>query len=171
MSDDLAYMHMLSEVAPTALEKFLQATALAGHREAVPSEAGLVAGLVGVMAEDCGPCVQILVNMAREGGVDDEVVEGVLTSDTSKMTDDTRLAFHFASAIAVRSSGADEIREAVRQRWGDKGVIDLTMATQANRLYPMVKMGLGFARTCQTVRVGEKSIVPAIPRTQLDDAS
>lgn len=168
MSDNLAYMNMLSDAAPVALEKFLQATALAGYRETVPPEASLVAGLVGVMAEDCGSCVQTLVDMARDGGVDDEVIEAVLASDTSKMTDDARLAFNFASAIVARSSAADDMRETVRQRWGEKGIVDLTMATQANRLYPMVKTGLGFGGACKKVMVGEKSVVPAISGLQAD---
>lgn len=161
MPDNMAYMKMLSDAAPIALEKFLQATALARHRETVPPEASLVAGLVGVMAEDCGSCVQILIHMAREGGVHDAVIEAVLVADTSKMTGDAQLAFLFASAIVARSSVADDIREIVRQRWGDKGIVDLTMATQANRLYPMVKTGLGFAGSCQNVLVGEKSVIPA----------
>ena len=164
MSDNMAYMRMLSDAAPIALEKFLKATALARHRETVPPEASLVAGLVGVIAEDCGSCVQILVDMARDGGVQDPVIEAVLVSDTSKMTDDARLAFLFASAIVARDTAADAIRETVRQRWGDKGIVDLTMATQANRLYPMVKTGLGFAGSCRTVMVGEKSVVPALSR-------
>lgn len=161
MPDNMAYMKMLSDAAPIALEKFLQATALARHRETVPPEASLVAGLVGVMAEDCGSCVQILVDMAREGGVHDAVIEAVLVADTSKMTGDAQIAFLFASAIVARSSAADDIREIVRQRWGDKGIVDLTMATQANRLYPMVKTGLGFAGSCPNVMVGEKSVIPA----------
>jgi hypothetical protein len=34
-----------------------------------------------------------------------------------------------------------------------KGVIDLTLALQMGRVFPMVKAGLGYAKECRRVRV------------------
>jgi hypothetical protein len=69
------------------------------------------------------------------------------------MNEATVLAFCFADAVVRRSASDDEYRDAVRAHWGDKGVVDLTMALQMSRMFPMVKMALGYAKECRRVRV------------------
>jgi hypothetical protein len=69
------------------------------------------------------------------------------------MSDTTRLAFRFADAVVRRVTEEDEFRDAVRAQWGQKGVIDLTLALQMGRMFPMIKAGLGFARECRRVTV------------------
>jgi hypothetical protein len=76
------------------------------------------------------------------------------------MNHDVSLAHAFASALVRRGEGLDELREQVRCRWGDRGIIDLTFAAQMTRIYPMVKAGLGFATACRPIRVGS-TIVPS----------
>jgi hypothetical protein len=69
------------------------------------------------------------------------------------MSDATTLGFRFADAVVRRSADDDEFRDAVRAQWGEKGVIDLTLALQLGRMFPMVKAGLGYARECRRVTV------------------
>ena len=70
------------------------------------------------------------------------------------MSDTTRLAFRFADAVVRRRAAEeDEFRDAVRAQWGQKGVIDLTLALQMGRMFPMIKAGLGFAKECRRVTV------------------
>ena len=69
------------------------------------------------------------------------------------MNDATTLGFRFADAVVRRSADDDEFRDAVRAQWGEKGVIDLTLALQLGRMFPMVKAGLGYARECRRVTV------------------
>ena len=52
----------------------------------------------------------------------------------------------------------DEFRDAVRAEWGQKGVIDLTLALQMGRMFPMVKAGLGYAKECRRVAVGGNNV-------------
>ena len=69
------------------------------------------------------------------------------------MNDATTLGFRFADAVVRRSADDDEFRDAVRTQWGQKGVIDLTLALQMGRMFPMVKAGLGYAKECRRVTV------------------
>jgi alkylhydroperoxidase family enzyme len=105
------------------------------------------------MAEDCGPCVQLVVDMALEAGMPRDQIEAVVRRDTGAMNASTRLAFDFAAAIVSRTADADRYRDAVRAQWGEKGVIDLAMALQMSRLFPMLKVALGYARECRRVTV------------------
>ena len=75
------------------------------------------------------------------------------------MSDTTRLAFRFADAVVRRAVEAeDEFRDAVRAQWGEKGVIDLTLALQLGRMFPMVKAGLGYAKECRRVTVDGQNV-------------
>lgn len=155
---DVTYMRAMLAASPSAFMKFANVTKLATHREAAPAEAAFAAKLVGALAEDCGPCTQLVVNMAREARVDPAQIEAVLRRDVDAMSADTALGFRFAEAIAFDLANAEEIRESVRAAWGDKGVIDLTLALQVGRLFPMVKAGLGYAKECRRVQVANRPV-------------
>lgn len=155
---DVSYMRYMLTHAPAAYGKFATLTEASAHREAAPVEAAFAAKLVGAVAEDCGPCVQLVADMAREAGVAPEQVEAVLTRDPARMSDNTALGFRFADAVVRAAPHEDEAREAVLAQWGEAGLIDLVLGLQLGRMYPMVKKGLGFGKTCKRIQVGNASI-------------
>jgi hypothetical protein len=150
---DVSYLDYMLTEAPRAFFKFAPLAAASSHREVVPIEASFAAKITGAMAEDCGPCAQLTVNMALEAGMPNSQVEAVVRHDVPAMSPETALGFGFADAIVHRSDDQDFRREAVRARWGDKGVIDLAMALQTGRLFPMMKLALGYAKECRRVSV------------------
>jgi hypothetical protein len=150
---DTSYLEMMLRESPSAFFKFAPVMKAAGHREVVPVDAGFAAKLVGALAEDCGPCTQLCVDMALEAGMPNDQIEAVLLSDPRAMNGDTVLGYRFADAVIRRSADDDDYRDAVRAQWGEKGVIDLTMALQMGRMFPMVKAGLGYAKECRRVIV------------------
>jgi hypothetical protein len=158
---DLRHMIALQAASPAAFRKFGKLAMLSRHRELVPVDAYYAAMLVGNVAEDCGPCTQLVVNMASKAGVDDAQIEAVLRRDPDALAPDAALGFRFAHAIVFRTADQEEARQAVRDQWGDKGIIDLTFACQINRLYPMIKAGLGFASECRQVTLGSRTIAVA----------
>ena len=152
-SYDTSYLEMLLKESPAAFFKFAPLMKALRHREVVPVGASFAAGLVGAKAEDCGPCAQLVVDMALEAGVPKDQIEAVVRRDVRAMNDGVVLAFRFADAIVRQSADADEHRDAVRAQWGQKGVIDLTFALQMGRIYPMMKAALGFAKECRRISV------------------
>ena len=158
---DVSYLEQILETAPEAYEGFMALTELARQRQAVPPQAFYAAKLLGALEEDCGPCIQLVVDMAREAGIAPAQIASVVTRDPEAMTPDTLLGFWFAESLLGRSPEADSAREAVRSRWGTAGVIDLTLGLQIGRIFPMVKTGLGFGKTCQRIKLGDEVVVPA----------
>jgi alkylhydroperoxidase family enzyme len=150
---DTSYLEMMLEQSPKAFFKFAPLMKAAGHREVVAVDACFAAKLVGALAEDCGPCTQLCVDMALEAGMAKDQIEAVLRRDAGAMNKDTALGFRFADAVVRRSADDDQYRDAIRAQWGDKGVIELTLALQMGRMFPMVKAGLGYARECRRVSV------------------
>ena len=155
---DTSYLDMLLRESPAAFFKFAPLMKASRHREVVPIEASFAAGLVGAKAEDCGPCAQLVVDMALDAGIPKDQVEAVVRRDVHAMNDSTVLAFRFADAIVRRSADEDEHRDAVRAQWGEKGVIDLAFALQMGRMYPMMKAALGYAKECRRISVDGKQI-------------
>ena len=152
-SYDVSYLETMLNESPAAFFKFAPVMKASGHREVVPAEASYAVKIVGALAEDCGPCTQLVVDMALEAGVARDQIEAVLRRDPRSMNDATTLAFRFANSLVRRSGDDDEFRDAIRTQWGEKGVIDLTLALQLGRMFPMVKAGLGYARECRRVTV------------------
>ena len=155
---DVSYLLMMLNHSPSAFFKFAPVMKAAAHREAVPIDASFAAKIVGALAEDCGPCTQLVVDMALEAGMPEDQIEAVLRRDPRAMNEATLLGFRFADTVVRRASEDDEFRDAVRAQWGPKGVIDLTLALQMGRMFPMVKAGLGYARECRRVTVGGNNI-------------
>jgi hypothetical protein len=139
---DTSYLEMMLEQSPRAFFKFASLAKASSHREVVPIEASFAAKIVGAMAEDCGPCTQLVV----------------LRRDPHAMNEATILGFRFADAVVHRSQDEDEYRDAVRSKWSPKGIIDLTMALQMSRMFPMLKAGLGYAKECRRVTVDGHTI-------------
>jgi hypothetical protein len=150
---DTSYLEMMLRESPSAFFKFARVVKASGHREVVPVDASFAVKLVGALAEDCGPCTQLVVDMALEAGMPKDQIEAVLCRDLRSMNTATILGFRFADAVVRRSADDDEHRNAIRAHWGEKGVIDLTMALQMGRMFPMVKSGLGYAKECRRVTV------------------
>lgn len=158
---DVSYMVAMLETSPRAFNTFGRVTAMANHREVLEPAPLYAAKLVGTVGEDCGPCTQLVADKARRDGVPVDQIAAVLRGDLSAMSEDVALAWRFAGAVFGASPELDELREAIRTRWGDKGVIDLTFALQGSRLYPMVKLGLGFAKECRQVTLDGQPLVVA----------
>src|SRR5215469_8344300 len=150
---DTRYLEMMLEQSPRAFFKFASVAKAAAHREVISVEMSFAAKLAGAMAEDCGPCTQLCVDMALEAGMAKDQIEAVLRRNVKAMTPAVALGFQFADAIVRRSVEDDTYREAVRTRWGNKGVIDLAMGLQMGRLFPMMKLALGYAKECRRVSV------------------
>ena len=150
---DTGYIEMVLKESPSAFFKFAPVMKASAHREVVPVEVSFAAKIAGALAEDCGPCTQLCVDMALEAGMAKDQIEAVLRRDMGAMTPAVLLGFQFADAVVHRSMEDETARDAVRARWGEKGVIDLTMALQMGRLFPMIKLALGYAKECRRVTV------------------
>ena len=155
---DTSYTETLLRESPSAFFKLAPLMKASAHREVVPVEASLAAKITGALAEDCGPCTQLCVDMALEAGMAKDQIKAVLRRDIRAMTPEVLLGYRFADAVVHRSIEDETCRDAVRARWGDKGVIDLTMALQMGRLFPMLKLALGYARECRRVTVAGHQI-------------
>ncbi len=157
---DASYMRDLLETDVAAFMAFGKIQGFSAYRKA-PPEALAAAGIVGTLAEDCGPCTQIVVRMAEEGGVAPAVLKAIVTGDEAAMGPDAALAWRFSRASLARDmEAADPLREEIARRWGDKALASLALGLAAARVYPTVKYALGYGKACSKVQVGGEAVAP-----------
>jgi hypothetical protein len=159
---DATYMRHILRGSPQSFLKF-SVIPFVVDRKAAPAEALAAAGIVGTVAEDCGPCTQISVDMAAAAGARPEVLRAILAGDEAAMGEDAALAWRFARASLARDvETVEPLREEVVRRWGDKGLVALSLALMTARMYPTVKYALGHGKACSKVRVADED-TPVAP--------
>ena len=150
---DAAYMHALADASPTTFAKFAVVASLVDRR-AAPPEALAAAGIVATLAEDCGPCAQISVDLALKGGARPGAIRAVLAGDESAMGEEAALGYRFARSVMERRlSEADEWRDEIVRRWGEKGLIAISLSLTTARMYPTLKYAMGYGKTCSKLIV------------------
>src|SRR5579884_2955666 len=114
---DASYLHELVDIDPRAAFAFAKVQGVSRYRKDVPPAAYCAAGLVAVMAEDCGPCTQLGINMAERDGVDPAVLRAIVARDYAAMPYEAALAARFAEASLRHTPQADDLREEVVRQW------------------------------------------------------
>ncbi len=155
---EMDYAYHLRDVAPSRLWRFSFIQVVEGGRKFTPPGVYHAAGMAASMNEDCGPCTQIHVNLALKDKVPADVLRALAGRRLDKVPEDVALGFKYGEAVA-QGVMADELRDQIRAKWGEQGVIELAFTIATARFYPAVKRGMGYAHTCERVVVGD-SITP-----------
>lgn len=157
---DIGYGRDLLTFSRAGFWKFARLMPMAQHCEGVPKAAWHAAKIVGTRSEDCGPCVQLVVDMAREDGMPDDLVRAVLQDDLAAMDPDTALGYRYARAVVGHDAEAMTLRDEIVQRFGPPALASLALALTASRMFPMIKTALGHGRACLRVKVGSDTVTP-----------
>lgn len=148
----LDYLHHMADTSPAATVKFGLFMPMSQHRKVLPASVYHVAALVASRAQDCGTCVQIGVNVAHYERVPAFIIEAVLHDDADALSQELADVYHYACAM-VQQQDDPTLRETLRNRYGDEGLIELAFALAAAQVYPVVKRALGYALACSRVEV------------------
>ena len=151
---DASYIREMIDVDPRAMMAFGKVQGLSRYRKSVPLEAYCAAGLIAVMAEDCGPCTQLGIDMAQRQGARPAILRAIVAHDYVAMPEDVALAARFTEATLCHAPEADDLREEVLRRWGKRGLISLAFAILSARMYPTLKYALGHGQACTRLVIG-----------------
>jgi len=154
------YLQYLLQKDGWAFLKFSFMQGISNHRRSVPMAPYYAAKICTTMWEDCGPCVQLVVNMALEAKVQPQFVRAIVDKNLEQLPEEIILVMRFTEAVLARSAEVSDLREEVCSIWGDAGLVTLGLAIATSRVYPTLKYSLGFAKSCSRVEVDGMSIVP-----------
>ncbi|MBI1261627.1 MAG: hypothetical protein GC184_07865 [Rhizobiales bacterium] len=157
------YLRDISAAAPSAFWRFLAFTPLSQHRGPLPLNAACAARIAAIHAEDCGPCLQITINLALAAGANPDLLRAAVNGDLEAMDADSRLAFRFAEAIAKRDLQSEDLRPDIEARWGKAGLAELALAIASVRVYPTLKRTMGYGQACQRVHIEKETLDATLP--------
>jgi alkylhydroperoxidase family enzyme len=147
------YLRHMYEHAPDAFWKFSKMMPAAQHREKLPPAPYHVARLVATRHEDCGPCVQIVVNLAKEDGVEPAILQAALAGKVEDLPESLQDVYRFAESVVTADGDDGAYRERLRKVFGEEGLVELALAIATCRVFPTLKRALGHAQSCSVVRV------------------
>ena len=148
--DALRQMH---EKAPAVFAEFTKFGKLAEYHDKLPPAPFHVARLVAVIHDDCGTCVQRVVNEAKADGVEAETLRLALAADVDALPEQLRDVYRFAEAVVARTGDEAEFRDRLRRVFGDAAVVELGLAIATARVMPTLNRALGFAAPCETADI------------------
>lgn len=143
----LEYLRDLARTAPGVLPRIVGFLPLSIYRAHVPVVPMHVARIAATVTVDCGECVQIAVNVARDEGVPRPKLEAAVRGDRDALDDGEAAALAFAEVLAGGLDATVE-REAVRTHFGDRGVAELSAAVASTLFFPVLKQGMGYGNAC-----------------------
>jgi hypothetical protein len=141
--------------------RFARLPGIGRRRCGMPAAPWFAAKLRAMLAEDCGPCTQLLATMAERAGVAAPVLRAAIVGDYASLPAEVALACRFADAVAARDPEADALRQHVVELWGEPAMVALSVSMAVGRVYPAVKYAMGYGRACTRVSVAG-GVVPVL---------
>ena len=155
---DATYTHEMLDASLPAFLKFALFQGMAQHRAGAPREAWYAAKLAGAMSEDCGPCSQLVVDMALKAGIDPKIISALVRGDLTRAGADAALGFRYGQAVATNAPEALELSIDAKAKYGERGLVALALAVAGARVYPTLKRGLGHGAACRKLVVADDVI-------------
>lgn len=154
---DVSYMLDVihtSSAAGLRLSAFPLISQYRGPKAAQPVWVGAL--FASTLEGDCGPCAQLIVDMAVKAGTDAGLLKHCFDGDPH-LAGDVGLGFRFAMAAIRGDLEADELKARIQGRYGDEAVIAAAFAAGSGRFYPVLKRGLGYGQTCTQLMFDDAS--------------
>ena len=149
----LDYLREMADLSAAAFFKFGLFMPMAEHRKHAPAAAYHLACLLSTRSEDCGTCVQIGVNRARQDNVPAEYIRAALADEPQQLPPLLRDVYRFATAVATRQEVPPELRERLTKEIGEEGMMELSLGMAATQVFPIAKRGMGYAKSCRLVDI------------------
>lgn len=147
------YLRQLGDTSFPGFLKFLLILPAAAHRRRSDPVLVHAVRIVATQAEDCGPCVQIAVNAAIDDGIEPGIIRAVLDRNHDQLPQAAALVLRFADGVLAKDGSEEEPRNEIVRQLGQTVVAELSLAIATARVFPSLKRGLGFARSCALVEV------------------
>lgn len=145
---DTTYMRELLQSSESAYAKFNQTLPLCSHREHLDKNSFWTVKLVSMQLEDCGACLQLNIQMAKEDGVATSLIRDILEGGKS-LPQPLQDVYHFTQAVALNLSPDSDLSARIEQHFNKGQRLELGLAVATTKLFPVIKRSMGYARQCQ----------------------
>ena len=157
---DVQYMQDILKTDLKAFLKFQGFQLMSAHAGSLPAGPLFAARIRAIIWDDCGPCTQLVVNMALEAKLSPDMVRAIIDGNLNSLPDDIALVVRFTELVLAHHPEADDLREKILSRWGAEGLIAIAYGISSSRVYPTLKYTLGYGKACSRISVDGTSLAP-----------
>jgi len=157
---DVGYMQDILKTDLGAFFKFMGFQTMSSHKGNLPVEPLFAARLRAILWDDCGPCTQLVVNMALEEKVSPDILHAIIDKDLNKLPEEVALVVRFTELVLAHNPEADNLREKILAIWGNEGLITIAYSISSSRVYPALKYTLGYGKVCSRIQVNDLYLAP-----------
>lgn len=154
------YARQLYEASPGAFWQLGRLFGIAGRVPGLNPTMLVAAKFAATRREDCGPCAQLVLDLALDAGVPLAALHALLAGDQAAMPADMRLAWCYAEAALGRTPDLDHHAQALAAQQGPQAVAGVAMALSAARCFPTLKYALGQGQHCQRLTLSPDNAAP-----------
>jgi hypothetical protein len=154
--ESLDYLRLMLRASVGAFFQFAKLTGVSRYRRALPLGPFHVVRIVAALHEDCGPCVQTTVNIARKEGIAPTVLRSIVDRRPEALPEELADVFHFVDKVLRRTGDEEGLREKIRVRYGrhgDAALSEIALVLSSARAFPVTKRVLGYATSCENVKI------------------
>ena len=96
---DVRYMQDVLKTDLKAFLKYMGFQTMASHSGGLPAGPLYAARIRAIIHDDCGPCTQLVVDLALEAKLEPEIVRAIIDLDLEKLPDDIALVVMFTELV------------------------------------------------------------------------
>ena len=156
---DVSYMIDVIDTSAGAgarLSGFPLVSQYRGPKQAQAVWAGAI--FASTLEGDCGPCAQLVVDMATQAGANGADLQHCFEGDPH-LAGDVGLGFRFAMAAIHGHLEVDDLQAQIEAKYGRRAVIAASFAAATGRFYPVFKRGLGYGHACTRLDFGAEPLL------------
>lgn len=151
---DVSYMQDVLDISTNAGARLVLGPRIIQY-PGPKAAAGLVAGayLASTLDGDCGPCAQLVIDMALAGGCDPDLLRACVEG-RAEAAGDVGLGFRFAQAAIAGLPETDALAARIRETAGAEALVAASFGAAMGRFYPVFKRGMGHGAVCERLAFG-----------------
>jgi alkylhydroperoxidase family enzyme len=156
LGESLDYLRFMLRASVSAFFKFVKLTSVSRYRRALPLGPFHVVRIAAARHEDCGPCVQTTVNMAKKDGIPPAVLRALVDGRPDDLPEELADTYRFVDKVLRATYDEGELREKIRARYGTRGnaaLTEIALVLSSARAFPVTKRVLGYATSCKAVAI------------------
>nr|AIA16881.1 Unknown Function [uncultured bacterium] len=149
---DTSYIAEMLDVSLGLFMNYNKFVKVAGYRKKSPKDIYYVARIAALKVADCGPCLQLTVNFAKEAGVQNSILEAAVRNP-EQLNPEQLLSYDFGYAVASNADNHDVLSEEFEKKFGKEILMEVSFAVATAIVYPTLKRGLRHAKSCRLVKI------------------
>ena len=155
---DVTYLHEIIDTSPGAAVALMRLPGFYKYRGPKAGQPVWTGALLASTLEgDCGPCAQLVIDMALANGADASALQACAEGRPEE-AGAMGLGYRFARAAMSGDLAADDLRREIEGEFGRKAAISCAFAAASGRIYPVLKRGIGHGQACRRLDFAGKEV-------------